>query len=101
VRLRSSARVVRRRGVLELRVDVSGPGTLAGRTVLVQRRVGGKVSTIRRVSVGPGGRATTFVRVPRSPAYTLRAVVAAGPSTLGAATPFAAVRTPPALLTRA
>ncbi len=79
-----------------VRVRLTLPRALAGKTVLVQRRVRSgarvRITTVARAKVGSTGRVNTVVRLAPAVAYRLRTKVAATAVTRSAASSFALVR---------
>jgi amidase len=92
VTLRATASAVRRGRRVAVKVTVVAPKALAGKRVLLQRRVGRRVVTVARVTVGTSGRAVATVRLAPAKAFRLRVRVAATATTKAAATGFALVR---------
>lgn len=92
VKLRASAAAVRSGGRVALRVTVLAPKALAGKRVVVQRRIGRRVVTVARVRVGSAGRAVATARLKPAAGYRIRVTVAATPTTRAASTGFALVK---------
>lgn len=98
VKLSPAYAVTRRGARVNVRIRATLPAALAGRTVLVQRRV--RVGTrmrivnVARVKVTAAGRVNRVVSLPAAAAYRLRVKVASTATTRAATTAFALVKGP-------
>jgi hypothetical protein len=91
VALRPGLRVVRVRGRYFVRVSGTVPRALAGRKLMVQRKVGRRVVLLSRVKIRRDGSFAARVRMPAR-AVTMRTVLGSTPGTTSAASRFRTLR---------